>query len=161
MNRALIELFDAGADIPARAVAGLSHADLNAFPVPGTWSIQQIIVHLWESDLAASHRMRRMIAEETPLLIAYDETACAQSLFYEQEDLARVCRLFDDNRRMTADLLRRLPDAAFARVGIHNQRGKVTLGDMVQIYIDHIRGHMVHLLRKRELLGKPMAIKVP
>ena len=161
MNRALIELFDAGADIPARAIAGLSQAELNAFPVPGTWSIQQIIVHLWESDLAASHRMRRIIAEETPLLIAYDETACAKALFYEQEDIARVCRLFDDNRRMTADLLRRLPDAAFSRVGIHNQRGKVSLADMVQIYVDHIRGHMVHLLRKREMLGKPITIKVP
>jgi hypothetical protein len=60
MDRTLIDRFEAGADIPLRAIAGLSPAELDAFPVPGTWSIRQIIVHLWESDLAASHRMRRI-----------------------------------------------------------------------------------------------------
>ncbi len=161
MNRSLIDLFEAGAPIPARAIAGLSPADLQAFPIPGTWSIQQIIVHLWESDLAAVHRMRRIIAEDNPLLIAYDETACAAHLMYEHEDLARVCRLFDDQRRMLAALLRRLPDEAFARTGVHNQRGKVPLSDFVQVYIDHIRNHMTHLLKKRTLLGKPISLAIP
>ena len=157
----LIDLFEAGAPVPAAAIAGLTPAELNAFPVPGTWSIQQIIVHLWESDLAAVHRMRRVIAEENPLLIAYDETACAAHLMYEHEDLSRVCRMFEDQRRMTAALLRRLPEAAFARAGVHNQRGKIALREFVQIYVDHVRGHMKHLLRKRELLGKPLALAVP
>ncbi len=161
MNRTLIDQFEAGAPIPAQAIVGLSAGDLRAFPIPGTWSIQQIIVHLWESDLAAVHRMRRIIAEDNPLLIAYDETACAANLMYEHEDLARVCRLFDDQRRMLAAMLRRLPDAAFERTGVHNQRGKVSLGDFVQVYVDHIRGHMKHLLKKRELLGKPIALAVP
>ena len=161
MDRSLIDLYEAGARVPAAAIAGLSAAELDALPIPGTWSIRQIIVHLWDSDLAATHRMRRIIAEDLPLLISYDETACAKHLFYEQEDPARVCRLFDDNRMMTAALLRRLPDAAFERVGVHNHRGRMSLGDFVQIYIDHIRGHMVHLLRKRELLGRPVAISVP
>jgi hypothetical protein len=157
----LIDLFEAGAPIPAAAIAGLTPAELNAFPVPGTWSIQQIIVHRWESDLAAVHRMRRVIAEDNPLLIAYDETACAANLMYEHEDLTRVCRMFEDQRRMMAAMLRRLPEEAFARCGVHNQRGKVTLRDFVQIYVDHVRGHMKHLLRKRDLLGKPLTITVP
>lgn len=156
-----IDLFEAGADIPEKAIQGLSAADLNAFPIPGTWSIQQIIVHLWESDQAAVHRMRRIIAEDNPLIIAYDETACAKNLSYEHEDLARICRMFVDQRRMMAALLRRLPAAAFERTGVHNQRGKITLADLVQIYVDHIRGHMKHLLKKRELLGKPIALAVP
>lgn len=161
MNRTLIDQFEAGAPIPAQAIAGLSAAELRAFPIPGTWSIQQIIVHLWESDLAAVHRMRRIIAEDNPLLIAYDETACAANLMYEHEDLSRVCRLFDDQRRLLAALLRRLPDAAFERTGVHNQRGKVALSDFVQVYVDHVRGHMKHLLKKRELLGKPISLTVP
>ena len=100
-------------------------------------------------------------AEDTPLLIAYDETACAKGLFYEHEDPARVCRMFEDQRRSMAAVLRRLPEGAFARCGVHNQRGKVTLREFVQIYVDHVRGHMEHLLRKRELLGKALTIAVP
>lgn len=156
-----VDQFEAGALVPAKAIAGLTAAELNSVPVPGTWSIQQIIVHLWESDLAAVHRMRRVIAEETPLLISYDESAAAASLFYEHEDLARVCRLFEDQRRLMAGVLRRLPEGAFARVGIHNTRGKVSLAEFVSMYVEHVRGHMKHLLRKRELLGKPMTIVVP
>ena len=36
-----------------------------AFPIPGTWSIQQIIMHLMDSDLIASDRMNfaKVIAE--------------------------------------------------------------------------------------------------
>jgi hypothetical protein len=159
-----IDRYEAGADICARAVAGLSAAELNAPPATygaTGWTVQQIIVHLWESDLAATHRMRRIIAEDKPLIIAYDETLCAQRLGYEHDDLALVARMFADNRRHTGALLRRQPAEAFARVGIHNQRGKVSLGDLVELYVQHVRGHMQHLLRKRQLLGKPLALDVP
>ncbi len=161
MNRSHIDAFEAGATVPARAIAGLSREQLNAVPIPGTWSIQQIVVHLWESDAAAWHRMRRIIAEDTPLIIAYDETACTRELFYEHEDLGRACRMFEDGRRSTAALLRRLPDSAFERAGVHNQRGKVTLARFVELYVQHLRGHMGHLLKKRALLGAPLEIAVP
>lgn len=156
-----IDRFEAGATVPAAAIAGLTSAELNSVPVPGTWSIQQIIVHLWESDLAAVHRMRRVIAEDLPLLISYDESAAATALFYEHEDLARVCRLFEDQRRLMAAVLRRLPESAFARVGIHNTRGKISLAEFVELYVEHLRGHLKHLVRKRELLAKPVKISVP
>jgi uncharacterized damage-inducible protein DinB len=161
MDRTHIDRFEAGAVIPAKAVAGLSREQLIAVPIPGTWSIQQIVVHLWESDAAAVHRIRRVIAEDTPLIIAYDETALAKSLFYEEEDLTRVCRMFEDGRRQTAALLRRLPDSAFDRAGVHNQRGKVTLAQFVELYVQHLRGHMVHLLKKRAMVGSPIEIAVP
>lgn len=158
---AAIDAYEAGATVPAWAIIGLSHAELNAFPVPGTWSIQQIVVHLWESDLASIHRMRRVIAEDTPLLISYDETAAAKSLFYVHEDLGRVCRLFEDQRRLMAGVLRRLPAEAFERTGVHNIRGKVSLLEFVEMYVEHVRGHMTHLLKKRQLLGKPLTIEIP
>jgi hypothetical protein len=159
-----IDRFEAGAAVPRRAVEGLTIdqlcADPRSYGAAG-WSIQQIVVHLWESDLAASHRMRRILAENVPLLIAYDETLAAERLSYNEEDLARVCRLFDDNRKMTAALLRRQPAEAFARVGIHNQRGKVTLLEFVTVYADHIADHMKHLVSKRALLKSPIQLHVP
>ena len=36
---------------PGKAIQGLDRADLLAFPVPGTWSIQQIVLHMMDSDL--------------------------------------------------------------------------------------------------------------
>jgi len=156
-HRDQIERYAKGGPILAKAVDGLTEAELNAFPIPGTWSIKQIAVHLLESELAAVHRMRRIVAEEKPLFIAYDETLLSKSLGYEKADLALVTRLFQDCRTFTSSWLRTVPDEAFARAGVHNHYGLVTLERMVGMYADHLDGHMVHLRKKRELLGKPLA----
>lgn len=150
-----IERYAKGGPELMAAIRGLTEKDLLAFPIPGTWSIQQIVVHLWESELAAVHRMRRIAAEDKPLLIAYDESALAARLGYEHADTSLICRMFADLRAFTAAWLRTLPPEAFARQGVHNQRGLVSLGEMVEMYVKHIDGHMVHLRKKRELLGKP------
>lgn len=153
---AAINEYESGATRPARWLLGLSPGEVDAHPVPNTWSIREVVVHVLDSDLAATHRMRRIAAEETPLLIAYDETAFAKNLRYESANLAVVTDLFALNRTFTAEWLRTLPSEAFARVGVHNQRGKVTLGDMVQMYVNHLSHHEKFVVAKRAALGKPM-----
>ena len=155
-DRRLIDQFERGGDRVRAAVRGLERRDLLAFPVPGTWSIQQIVVHLLDSDLVAVHRMKRVAAEDVPLLLAYDETKFAQALFYDDQPVEKVLDLFDLNRRLFAPVLRRLPDEAFARFGVHNQRGKVTLGEMVGDYVGHVEHHLTFVRKKRALLGKPL-----
>jgi uncharacterized damage-inducible protein DinB len=153
MDRSLIDRYDAGADVPARAIAGLTPDQLDAHPVPGTWSIRQIVVHLLESELAAVHRMRRIAGEERPLLLAYDESALAANLLYEREDLRVVADLFAALRRWHAAWLRRLPDAAFARRGVHDQHGLVGLGEMLQMYVEHLEHHIKFVHQKKTILG--------
>lgn len=154
-TQAELERYERGPAVLRAAVAGLGARELEAFPVPGTWSIRQIVVHLLDSDMAATHRMRRIVAEEMPLLIAYDETAFAAKLDATPPELELVLRLFEDNRRFTAGFLRGLPAEAFARAGIHNQRGKVTLAEFVTLYANHVEHHVKFIAQKRAMLGKP------
>jgi hypothetical protein len=157
MDRKLIEKYLAGASVPAEAIRGLTQAELNAFPVPGTWSIQQIIIHLMDSDLIGSDRMKRVAAENIPpQLIGYDETAFAKNLGYEKLDPAQACEVFRLNRLLTSAVLRNLPDSAFARHGMHSERGKETLADLVKDYAEHVDHHLKFIKEKRKLLGKPM-----
>ncbi len=155
MDRTWIDRYEQGAAQLRQSIAGLSAAELNAFPVPGTWSIQQIVFHLLDSDLIASDRMKRVIAEPRPLLIGYNETLFAQTLPYERLDPEAACTLFELNRQLTAAILRTLPDEAFARDGVHNERGLVTLGHLVESYVGHLDHHLGFIRHKRELLGKP------
>ena len=94
MDRQLIEHYIRGADELARAIRGLSPAERNSFPVPGTWSIQQIVMHMMDSDLIAADRMKRVIAEEHPTLIGYNETLFAKNLPYAELDAAVACDIF-------------------------------------------------------------------
>ncbi len=155
----LIEEYERGAATPSTWARGLSAKDLNAPPptgAPGKWTIQQIILHVLDSDLIATHRMKRIIAEENPLLISYDETAFVARLGYERLDAAQACELFRLNRLHTAAILRSLPEPAFQRSGVHNERGKVTLAELLQMYAQHVPHHGKFVEAKRKLMGNPL-----
>lgn len=122
-----IASYEAGIATLRSAAAGLTHAQLNTRIAPGTWSIQEIIAHILDSDLIATHRMRRIAAEDLPLLVSYDENLFIAKLPSDRINLTTALDLFDANRRFTAQWLRTLTPDAFAREGIHTQRGKVTL----------------------------------
>jgi uncharacterized damage-inducible protein DinB len=156
MDRALIDQYAAGAAVLPRAIAGLTQEDLAAHPVPGTWSIQQIVVHLLDSDLVGADRMKRIIAEDNPLIMGYNESRFAERLHYDKVDPREACEMFALNRRLMANLLRLQPEEAFERTGIHSENGKVTLGQLVRVYVDHLGHHLKFLHHKRRLLGKPI-----
>jgi len=157
MDRQLIEHYIQGADVLAQAIRGLTVVERNAFPMPGTWSVQQIVMHMMDSDLIASDRMKRVIAEDRPTLIGYNETLFAKNLPYEELDAETACDIFAKNRRMMGQILRRQPEATFARTGLHNETGEITLEYLVKTYAGHLDHHMEFVKKKRELLGKPLA----
>lgn len=149
-----IAAYAQGPSLVRSAFAGLTAQHLDAFPVPGTWSLRQIGVHLLDSDLAATHRMRRIASEDTPpLIIAYDESAFSRGLSYDSDDLSLVLDVFEMNRRWTGAWLSRVPEKHFARYGVHNQRGRVTLGEMVVMYVEHVDHHLKFVKQKRAMLG--------
>jgi len=156
MDRTLIEQYAKGAGMVAESIKGLTRDDFRATPVPGTWSIQQIVIHLMDSDLIASDRMKRVIAEDNPAIIGYNETAFSQKLFYDKLDPAVAADIFKKNRELTAIILQNLPDNAFARTGTHNERGKISLKELLAMYVQHLEHHLGFLRHKRQLLGKPL-----
>jgi hypothetical protein len=154
MDRVMIERYAAGAAEVEKAIAGLSREDLLAVPVPGTWSIQQIVIHLMDSDLIGADRMKRVIAEENPAIVGYNETLFAQKLFYEKLDPFVAAGVFRKNRELTVVILQNLPAEAFGRIGTHNEKGRVTLSELVATYVQHLEHHLGFLRHKRRLLGK-------
>ena len=98
--------------------------------------------------------MKRIIAEDNPLLIGYDETKFTRSLYYDNEPLEEVLTLFHLNRAQMVRILKQLPESAFTRHGTHNERGTVRLGQLVEDYIGHVDHHLKFVKQKREMLGK-------
>ena len=148
-----INTYAAGGKLLVDAYAGLTLAQLLAVPIPGTWSLQQIAIHLFDSDLIASDRMKRIAAMEHPLLIGYDESAFSRLPGTDELDAHQACNIFAQCRLMTATILHSLPDESFARYGIHNEAGKITLAEMLDSYIDHLDGHLTHAAKKRAIVS--------
>lgn len=154
---AIIDEYESGPRKLREAVDGLTSAELNAFPVPGTWSIQQICVHLLHSDLFAASRMCQIIAEDVPLLMNWDENTFVARLRYDKMPINDVLGCIETMRKTMAATLRQLKDEDFARYGIHSKRGKVTLEDQLITYVNHLDHHMKFLVEKRRMLGKSIA----
>jgi uncharacterized damage-inducible protein DinB len=149
---AAISSYESGASKMRVACSDLSEAQLNTRIAPGTWSVLEVMTHLLDSDLASTHRMRRIVAEQNPLLVAYDEDAFIARLPSDRNDLREVLDLFEANRRFTARWLRTLPAADFARTGVHTQRGRISLVEIVEIYSNHVDHHLKFVDGKRKAL---------
>jgi hypothetical protein len=156
MDNELIEQYSQGGEKLRLAIRGLTEEDLKSFPVPGTWSIQQIVIHLMDSELISTDRMKRIIAEENPMLLGYDETKFSKSLFYHEQPAADAVTMIDLNRRMFTNVLRMLPEAELKRPGVHSERGNQTLGGYLQGVVDHLDHHLKFIYSKREKMGKMM-----
>ena len=154
MHRQLIERYASEAEDLGKAIAGLSREEMNAFPVPGTWSIQQIVMHMLDSDLIGADRMKRVIAEDNPPLLGYDESKFAARLHCDKLDPHLACEVFAKNRKLMAGILRHCSDADFQRAGMHSERGKETLAELLQIYTNHLQHHLKFVREKRKILGK-------
>ncbi len=134
MNRDMIESFAAGGETLRRAVDGLARDDLLARPGPGDWSIQELVIHIADSDDIAIDRMKRVLTEDNPTLLYADESAYITRLLPHEQSLEDALTLFEVGRRQWSRVLRKLPDEAFSRIGTHNRRGVVTLAGMVEGY---------------------------
>ena len=162
MDRSIIDHYESGGEKLSLAIRGLSRDDLLTKPAAdapkdvGRWSIQQVVIHLMDADLIGADRMKRIIAEDNPQLIGYDESKFVANLFYDDQSIDDAVKILDLNRRQFATVLRKLPDAAFTRPGMHNERGRVTLAQMLQGYVEHLEHHLKFIHAKRAAMGKEM-----
>lgn len=160
MDASTIDKYEQGGDKLRQAVSGLTREDMLAVPAPdakvGLWTIQQVVIHLLDSDLIATDRMKRVIAEENPTLIGYDENKFAQNLFVNDQSAEDAITIVDLNRRNFARVLRKLPASAWDRIGTHNERGKRVLGQMLNDTVSHLDRHVDFIHKKRKLMGKEM-----
>jgi hypothetical protein len=64
--------------------------------------------------------------------------------------------MLDLGRRQFARVLRRVHESAWSRFGVHNERGKMTLLEILQVYTKHLEHHLRFAQEKRARLGKPL-----
>lgn len=151
----LIDRYALGGVVLGYAVGGLTREQERAEPGAGagTWTISQLVAHLVDSDLVGTDRIKRVIAEPEPTLLAYDETAWVERLRSGEMSVEEGVNLFAANRRWVANVLKGCPDSDFARSGNHSERGRQTLAELVSGYANHLDHHLRFLYAKRANLG--------
>jgi hypothetical protein len=75
----LLDRFRTGYDDVGDALAGITPDQLDRRPPDGGWSAREIAHHLPDSDATAYVRLRRLIAEDNPTIVGYDEASSCLS----------------------------------------------------------------------------------
>jgi len=135
-------VLESTADRIAAIAAELTPDQLAAAPEPGKWSIHQILGHLTDNELMAQSRIRLMLFEDTPLLVAYDQDRWVNGWIREQELFEETLERFRVLRRSTLRLFRNTPEHDLRRVGTHAERGVQTPADYIVITAGHDVNHL-------------------
>lgn len=148
----LVNRYAAGPKLLREAAAGLTAAQYDAVPIPGTWSIRQIVVHLLHAEIFLSARILQMVAEDVPLLMNWSEDDFVARLPYGAVSVEESLATIEGLRSTTTAILRVLEDAQFGRAGIHSKAGKFTMSDMVKRAADHVEHHVTFIVKKRAMV---------
>jgi uncharacterized damage-inducible protein DinB len=137
----IIERFRRSPELLAVVLTGVFGEEEDFAVAPGKWSIRQIVAHLADAELVFAHRFRQVIAEENPTLVAFDQDAWARNLDYTRRKPKASLETFRRTRAENHELLKDLPESAFARTGNHTERGPLTLRRMVELAAEHAEAH--------------------
>ncbi len=149
-TKELLERFRRGAELIATVLTGAAGSELDFVPAPGKWSVRQIVAHVADSEIVGADRFRRIIAEENPTLIGYDQDAWARNLNYGRRKTSDSLETFRRLRAENWELLKDLPEAAFERKATHSERGPITLLDLLKTYASHPEAHARQLRDVRD-----------
>jgi hypothetical protein len=132
------------------ALEGITDAELDVRPAPEAWTVREVVHHLPDSEMTSAIRLRRLLAEDAPVLGGYDEEQFARTLRYADRPIESALELFDLVRRVTAEILERMTEREWAREGTHGESGRYSCETWLEIYAAHAHDHADQIRRARE-----------
>ncbi|MFN8572243.1 MAG: DinB family protein [Gemmatimonadaceae bacterium] len=140
-------------DAIAEQTAFLSDEDARRPEREGKWSILQVIQHLIDSEIVYGFRTRLILSNPGVEIAGYDQDRWADVLRYQHESLVDALPELRALRGRNLRLLTRLTDEELDRFGMHNERGRESIRDMVRLLAGHDLLHRAQIARIRSTLG--------
>ena len=136
-------------------IKNLTPAQMNYHINSDEWNINQIIVHLADTEMFFCERIRKIIVEEKPQLQSFDQDAWADRLFYDKQNYHLALELLKAQRKSTLRLLDLLPPDYWRREGIRDEK-VLTLYDIFLSALHHIPTHLEQIGNIKNNLHFPL-----
>jgi len=152
MNRTeLVERYRTGHQAVVDALSGISDEELDRRD-DDEWSARMVVHHLADAEATAFVRLRRLIAEDQPVIHGYDEAEFARRLHYDrpiEPSLAVLAAV----RASSLQMLESLTGAEWERAGTHSESGSYSVDDWLRIYAGHAHDHAEQIRKARGSSG--------
>jgi DinB superfamily len=143
----LIERYRDGHRVVMDALKGITDDELDR-SASGEWTPRQTAHHLADSEMMSAIRIRRLLSEDDPIIHGYDEAAFARKLTTDRpiEPSLEAMRWA---RETSAQLIERMTDEDWRKVGTHTESGPYSAEDWLKIYAAHAHDHAEQIKRAR------------
>lgn len=132
-----------------QSVEGAPEALLKWRPGPGKWSIHEVIVHLIDSNIVNSYRIRKIISEPTTDLVTFAHEDWIRSQRLDDVPVAELLEAYDAITRYNGLLLQRLADEDWNKFGMKPNE-PISVGHIVDQFIcNHVEKHLGQIERNK------------
>jgi len=149
-REALIKRYEEGSTRLRDAFAKVPREAWKWRPDAGKWSVYEIVCHCADAEMNAAARIRYLVGEEKPVIHGYDQDRWARVFDYPSAKIELALAAVDVMRAHTVNLLRQLPEEAWAAEGTHTESGRYTAEDWLTIYAEHLEKHSRQIERTLE-----------
>ena len=146
----LIDRYREGPAEVDRALEGITEEELDFRIADGEWTPREVVHHLADSEMTSAIRIRRLIAEDEPVIVGYDQEEFARRLYYGRPIASSLLALAGA-RASTADFLGAFQESDWERFGTHSEYpGPFSVIGWLEYYADHAHDHADQIRRSRE-----------
>ena len=146
---ALAAAYVAGPAAIRASLDGVTAAELDFRPADGGWTPREVVHHTADSEMTSAIRLRRLIAEDDPLIVGYDGDEFARRLHYGDRPIEPALDAITGARATTAQILAGLTEAEWGRTGTHSESGPYGVERWLEIYAAHCHEHAVQIRQAR------------
>jgi len=140
------------------SLEGFSESELRARPIEGKWTACEIVQHLADSESVSAQRFRRLLVEENPLIVGYDQDEYASALKYNEREINPALEAFRSARATTAQLFKFMTEDDWQRQGQHSESGPYGVEDWLRIYAAHAHNHAAQIRALRVAMQKTVGM---
>lgn len=166
----LVRRYRRGVENFDRRMFELSEEQLDQAFLPdagvGRWPVRVVLGHVADADLVAVHRMRKIVAEDNPVLAEWDEQAFVDKNMYGVGQgmagggvVGAFVATIHVLRQWSGMWLASLSDAQLARQGMHTALGPQSVLDIAAYYTWHVENHAAYVNAKIERFMGPLPIQ--
>lgn len=118
----------------------------------GGWNAKEVLIHIKDSETVMYDRLRRVIAEERPILWFFEQALWQKNLIYAKQDMALAKNVFMTTRDSIIELAEMHLKKFAEKEGIHSRRGLMSLQQLIEFHIEHVDRHtnMIKGLRSKK-----------
>ncbi len=141
MSKVLLAEYVSNAKEFLELAQSINSVNLVKSPTEGQWSASFVFHHMADADAHFATRFLHILATDKPAIAAFDEDIYPVRLKYAERNASDSLLAIAGLQAVVTNILSLVSDSNWSRVGIHSEKGEVTLSDILSYTNNHVVAH--------------------